>query len=214
MVEPQGQQAKENAGPVDASAIDKDTTPLSLLERAHDRDPKAWQRLVALYQPLVLFWCRRSGLHGPDAEDIVQEVFAGVAAGLGDFRRDRPGDTFRGWLCGITRNQMLLYFRRNQNRPQAEGGSDHWEQLKAVPDHLAQADADEAAEISALYRRAVEQVRAEFEPQTWQAFWLTAVEGRSPPSMEQETGMTAAAIRQAKSRVLRRLKQEMGELLN
>jgi RNA polymerase sigma-70 factor (ECF subfamily) len=83
-----------------------------------------------------------------------------------------------------------------------------------VPDPLSEASADEAAEVSALYRRAVEQVRSEFEPQTWQAFWLTAVEGRSPPSLEQELSMTAAAVRQAKSRVLRRLKQEMGELLD
>jgi hypothetical protein len=34
-------------------------------------------------------------------------------AGLSGFRHDRAGDTFRGWLRTITRNQILLHQRRN-----------------------------------------------------------------------------------------------------
>jgi RNA polymerase sigma-70 factor (ECF subfamily) len=60
----------------------------------------------------------------------------------------------------------------------------------------------------------VELVRGEFEERTWQAFWLTTIDGRAPAALADELGMTSAAIRQAKSRVLRRLKQEMGELLD
>jgi RNA polymerase sigma-70 factor (ECF subfamily) len=60
----------------------------------------------------------------------------------------------------------------------------------------------------------VEQVRGDFEEQTWQAFWLTVVEGRSATVLAPELGMTAAAVRQAKARVLRRLKEELGELLD
>src|SRR5262249_3128488 len=111
-----------------------DVTPLSLLERARARDPEAWHRLVQLYQPLVLFWCNRGGLRGRDAGDVAQEVLAGVAAGLGNFHRARAGGTFRGWLRGITRNQALLHFRRNQGEAQAQGGSDAWRHLQAVPD--------------------------------------------------------------------------------
>jgi RNA polymerase sigma-70 factor (ECF subfamily) len=189
-------------------------TPLSLLERVRARDAAAWSRLVALYQPLVLYWCRRGGVRGPDAEDVAQEVFAGAAAGLDHFRRDQPGDTFTGWLRGITRNQVLLHFRRNQGRPQAEGGSDAWEQLQNVHDPLAPTDAEEVAEMSQVYRRALEQVRGDFEESTWQAFWQTAIEGHPPAAVAGTLGMTPGAIRQAKSRVLRRLKQEMGELLS
>jgi RNA polymerase sigma-70 factor (ECF subfamily) len=191
----------------------QESTPLSLLERARGQDPEAWRRLVELYQPLVHYWCRRGGLRGPDAEDVAQEVFAGAATGLADFRRDRPGDTFRGWLRGITRNQILLHFRRNQGQPQAEGGSDAWQHLQSLADPLPEPDGDEATEVSQLFRGAVEQVRLEFEPATWQAFWLTVIEGRSPAALADELSMTTAAIRQAKSRVLRRLKQEMGDVL-
>jgi RNA polymerase sigma-70 factor (ECF subfamily) len=187
-------------------------TPMSLLERARLRDADAWTRLVGLYQPLVLFWCVRAGVRDPDAEDIAQEAFAAAADGLADFRRDRPGDTFRGWLRGITRNLLLVHHRRNQGRPLTEGGSDAWRQLQQVPEPTEPEEREEQ-EVGQLYHRALELVRGEFEERTWQAFWLTVVEGRTPAVLVEELGMTPAAIRQAKSRVLRRLKLEVGDLL-
>jgi RNA polymerase sigma-70 factor (ECF subfamily) len=189
-------------------------TPLSLLERARTKDEQAWRRLTALYRPLVLFWCRQAHCPAGELEDVAQEVFAGVAAGLSHFRRDRPGDSFRGWLRGITRNQVLLYFRRNQGRPQPEGGSNALERLQDLPDPLPDAAQEETHEVSQLYRRAVEQVQGEFEERTWNMFWRSAIDGRPPTVVAQEVGATPAAVRQAKSRVLRRLKQEMGELLD
>jgi RNA polymerase sigma-70 factor (ECF subfamily) len=192
----------------------RQATPLSLLERVRARDAEAWSRLVALYQPLVLYWCRRGGLHGPDAEDVAQEVFAGAAAGLEHFRRDQPGDTFTGWLRGIAHNHIVLHFRRNRGRAQAEGGSDAWRQLQNLCDPDSQLDAEETAEIKQVYRRALEQARGDYEGRTWEAFWQTAIEGQSSAAVASQLGMTPAAVRQAKSRVLRRLKQEMGELLS
>jgi RNA polymerase sigma-70 factor (ECF subfamily) len=189
-------------------------TPLSLLERARANDPVAWQRLVELYRPLVLFWCKRGNVGAEDAEDVTQEVFLAAARGLPGFRRDRPGDTFRGWLRGITRNQLLLHYRRNQGQTRAEGGDEAQLRLEDVPDPLADAEADEAQEVGQLYRRALEQVRGEFEERTWQAFWLTVIEGRSPAALVDELQMSPAGIRQAKSRVLRRLKREVGDVLD
>jgi RNA polymerase sigma-70 factor (ECF subfamily) len=166
-----------------------------------------------LYRPLVQFWCRQAHCPAGEVEDVTQEVFAAVAAGLGGFRRDRPGDTFRGWLRGITRNQVLLYFRRNQDRPRPEGGSDALERLQDIADLPAGSPEEEAEEVSLLYRRAVEQVRSEFEERTWQMFWRVVIDGRSPVALAEELGVSPAAVRQAKSRVLRRLKEEMGELV-
>ena len=166
-------------------------------------------RAVPTHGPLLV---RRAGLHGPDAEDVGQEVFAAAAAGLDGFRRDRPGDTFRGWLRGIARNHILLHFRRNHRQPHAEGGSAAWMSLQLVADPLPGSGDDEAEELGQLYHRAMEQVRSSFEERTWQAFWLTTVVGRAS-TLIKELGMSEASIRQAKCRVLRRLKQEMGELI-
>lgn len=188
------------------------STSLSLLERARRGEPAAWNHLVDLYRPLVLFWCRRGGAHGVDAEDVSQEVFAGAAAGLERFHRDQPGDTFRGWLRGITRNQVLLFQRKNQRQPHGQGGSEGWNRLQEVPDPLGSPDDQEQTEVNQLYQRALDQLRGDFEDRTWQAFCRTVIDGRSPMSLTQELGMTATAIRQAKARVLRRLKENVGDL--
>src|SRR5207237_10210238 len=118
-----------------------------------------------------------------------------------------------GWLRGITPNRFSLHFRKRQGQPHAEGGTDALERLEGVADPLAGPDEHEDAEVGQLYRRALEQVRGEFEERTWQAFWLTVLEGRSPVAIADELGVSPAAIRMAKSRVLRRLKQEFGDLV-
>jgi RNA polymerase sigma-70 factor (ECF subfamily) len=168
-----------------------------------------------LYRPLVLSWCVRQGVRAEDAEDVSQEVFTAAAAALPAFRHDRPGDTFRGWLRGITRNHALMHFRRNQKQPAAEGGSSARLELENVPDPLtaSQDEPEEAAAVNRLYRRALEYVRSEFNARHWHAFWLTAIDERAPAEVAAQLDMTPAAVRQAKSRVLRRLKQELGELL-
>src|SRR3954451_16972947 len=89
-------------------------TSLSLLERARDQDAAAWQRLVYLYKPLVLFWCGRSGVRIPDGEDVAQEVFLVVASRLPEFDRTREGSSFRYWLRAIPRNVLLAHWRNGQ----------------------------------------------------------------------------------------------------
>jgi len=108
---------------------------------------------------------------------------------------------------------VLLYFRSNRGQRRAEGGSDAWSDLQNVADPLEGVEDEETAELSQFYRNALELVHAEFEEHTWRAFWLTVVEDRTPADLADELGMTPAAVRQAKSRVLRRLKQEVGDLL-
>ena len=184
-------------------------TSLTLLDRLRADDQTAWSRLVRLYGPLVESWCVRAGA-GAVAEDVSQEVFRAVAGGLAGFRRDRPGDTFRGWLRGITRNKLREHFRAAAGRPAAAGGTDALDMLHAVP---APPDEDDPTDTTALYHRGLELVRAEFEPRTWEAFWRSAVEGHETAAVAADLGVTPAAVRKAKSRVLYRLRQEVGDLL-
>ena len=78
------------------------TTSLSLLQRACNEEPKAWERLCTLYGPIVYSWCRRSGLQDSDAADVVQEVFQAVFRHLKEFQT-RCG-VFHAWLGHITAN--------------------------------------------------------------------------------------------------------------
>jgi RNA polymerase sigma-70 factor (ECF subfamily) len=150
-----------------------------------------------------------------DAADVVQEVFGAVATGIDAFRRDRPGDSFRAWLAGITRHKIADHFRRRQDRPEARGGTDAHEQLQQVPDPETElvASPDEGVD-SLVYRLGLDLVRAEFENRTWGAFWQTAVENRPARDVADELGMSVLAVYKAKSRVLRRLRQELGDLVD
>jgi RNA polymerase sigma-70 factor, ECF subfamily len=190
-----------------------EATSLTLIERVKSQDPAAWQRLVDLYSPLVFSWGRRSGLSGEDSGDLVQDVFLEVVANMARFRRDRAGDTFRGWLRVIARNKIRLRFRKEAERPQAAGGTAAQIRVQDLVDGRGgESDSippDEGDEWSDLLQWGLEVVRSEFEARTWQAFWLTVVEQRSSADVGQELQMTPAAVRQAKHKVLRRLRCEL-----
>jgi RNA polymerase sigma-70 factor (ECF subfamily) len=144
---------------------------------------------------------------------VAQDVFHAVATGIGRFRKE-GGGTFRGWLRGISRHKVLDYYKRRRNQPQAEGGSDAYQRFQETPDSLAAWDGtDSDEEVTALYHRALELVRIEFEERTWQAFWRTGVEGKTVAEVSADLSMSEAAVRKAKSRVLRRLKEEVGDLI-
>ena len=187
------------------------TTSVTLLERVRSGDEEAWHRLFNLYGPLVLHWCERWGVTGPDADDVRQDVFRAVAGGLENFKRDRPGDTFRGWLRIVTRSKLINHLQRQQKHPEAQGGTDAQLKFQQIAEQELPEDSPE--DISALYHRALELVRQEFEVSTWQAFWRAAVEGQSPAIIATEMGVTSAAVRKAKSRVLNRLREELGDLI-
>jgi RNA polymerase sigma-70 factor, ECF subfamily len=87
------------------SQPDASSISTTLLEQIRVRQPEAWERLVDLYGPVVFHWCRQSGLTTSDAADVVQEVWMAVARNVAGFRREQPGDSFRGWLWTITRNE-------------------------------------------------------------------------------------------------------------
>ncbi|HLY09276.1 MAG TPA: sigma-70 family RNA polymerase sigma factor [Planctomycetota bacterium] len=186
-------------------------TSSSLIDRVRADEAGAWDRLVALYAPLLYHWCRRWKLQDEDLADVFQEVFKTLVLHIGGFRRDKEGDTFRGWLRTITRNKVLDHFRKH--RFEQVAGSDADGRLSQIPAPEAdpQADPEEAEELRRLFLRGLDLIRNEFEDRTWQAFWRTAVDGRAPKDVALELSMSSGAVRVAKSRVLQRLREELGD---
>src|SRR5262245_52175544 len=89
----------------DAGSNDESTST-SLIADVRKKSPQAWRRLVDIYEPVVHRWCCCAGLSNEDARDIAQHVFQTLATHIDGFRRDRPGDSFRGWLWTIARNKV------------------------------------------------------------------------------------------------------------
>ena len=198
-----------------SSSISSASISSTLLQRVRAKRPEAWERLVDLYGPSVYRWCRRAGIGPADAADVVQEVFAAVARCVDDFRRDRAADSFTAWLATIARNKIRDHFRRQKDRPRAAGGTAAQQQFLEVPD-LEVPDTIDRSELQQtdrlLSRRGLQLVRAEFENRTWEAFWRTTVDAHAPTDVADDLGMSVAAVYKAKSRVLRRLRQELDGL--
>jgi RNA polymerase sigma-70 factor, ECF subfamily len=200
-----------------ADQIEPSSSDLSLAIRLRDGSAGAWRELVDLYGPLVESWCRRAGLSAAARADVGQNVFLAVHQSIGRFDLTRPGATFRGWLWVIARNAILKW--RQNHEPQPTGGSTALGRLAEIPDPFSESFDDSTGveppstpdESAALLRRALDQIRPTVEPQTWEAFWNTAVLGRSATEVANELGLTPAAVRQAKSRTLRRLRRQLGD---
>lgn len=184
----------------DASGETPGSTSAGLVAGVQQGDPEAWKRLARVYAPLVYHWCRRRGLQASDAEDVVQNVFLTVAKRIAEFRRDRPGDSFRGWLWGITRNKLGDWLRTQKDKAKP------LEEIAAP-----EPDPDAPEMMGPLCRRALDVICGEFEDRSWQAFWQVVVEGRMPADAAADVGLTCNAVYIAKSRILRRLRQVLEE---
>src|SRR5262245_19891185 len=185
------------------------TTSVSLLERLRrPAEQDAWSRFVKLYTPLVYSWARNTGLSSEDAVDLVQDVFAQLVKKLPDFVYNRS-QSFRGWLHAVTLNKWRENARR-RGGPVCVPGATGLSQI-AGPDNVEAFG--EAEYRQYLVHRALELMKAEFEQTTWRACWECVVFERSAADVAAALGMTVNAVYLAKSRVLRRLHQELEGLL-
>ncbi len=190
------------------------TTSASLLHRVRKMEPAAWERLCTLYGPMVYGWCRRAGLQESDAADATQEVFRSVFQHLHQFQGDQKGGSFRGWLWTITANQVRLHFRRAQHQGNAHGGSDGQQIMAQVADpFLPDQDPDANSNRRRALQRTLDLVRGDFSESTWTIFERTTLRNQSYQEVAEALGMSANAVRQARFRVLCRLREELEGLL-
>jgi RNA polymerase sigma-70 factor (ECF subfamily) len=189
-------------------------TSLSLLDRLKAAGPDAsdWNRLQGIYLPLIGRWLARVPGLGVEADDLAQEVFVVVIRELPRFQRQREG-SFRAWLRQVTVNKVRTYRRRRQRRPAV--GVDATD---GFLNSLADPNSELALEWDHDHDRHVFQklqaiVQPDFGATTWEAFQRFAVEGVPAAKVAEEMGLSVNAVIQSKSRILKRLRQEAGELL-
>ena len=198
-------------------------TSTELLRRAPATNQDAWEQLVSLYSRRMYRWCRRAGLQAADAGNVVQESLQAVARKLGEFRRDRPGDTFRGWLRRITDNKIRDHFRRQgRSLDLATGGTDGQRQLANLAIDRSAGTHDRAEQptwdtsiASALspqheqLNETIQQIRDEVSDRDWKFFWRVVVDGQSAADVGREFGVTANTVRLVKMRLLRKLRRNL-----
>jgi RNA polymerase sigma-70 factor (ECF subfamily) len=189
------------------------TTSASLLDRLRlQPDRPSWDRLLQVYEPFIRRFLRAPELR-TDADDLVQDILAVLVRELPAFDRRRTG-SFRAWLRTISVNRVHEHWRRAAVRERPEGGTDAAGQLAAL--------ADPAGGLSRLWdaehdrfvaRKLMDLMAAEFSAATWTAFRRQVVDGVPAAAVAAELGTTVNAVLLAKSRVLRRVREEAAGLL-
>lgn len=183
-------------------------TRASLLVRLRDaQDEQAWNDFVRLYAPAVYRLARRKGLQDADAADVTQDVLRGVAGAIGRLDYDERRGLFRSWLFTLAHRRLIDFLARRGRQEQTGG-----EELLHEQPSRADAEEWERDVERQLFAEAAERVRPTVSATTWQAFWQTAVEGKSGKDVAQALGITAAAVYLAKGRVMVRLKEQVALL--
>lgn len=188
------------------------TRPSLILRLRDAKDRDAWQQFTELYAPLVYSFARRRGLQDADAADLMQDVLRSVAGAAGRLDYDPRRGTFRGWLYTITRNKVFNFLDRSRRQVRGSGDSDVRERLEATPAAADDTDEWDRDFERRLFHQAAEDVKGEFRPKTWEAFWRTAVDGQASEEVADALEMSVGAVYVAKSRVLGRLRERVKEL--
>jgi RNA polymerase sigma-70 factor (ECF subfamily) len=186
-------------------------TSSSLLNLAARRDPEAWRRLVDLYTPLIVHWCKRWRLQPVDVQNLCQEVFIAVAESLAGY--DHGRGSFRGWLFTITRSKLIDHVRKEGPDVTGVGGSDALQRQQLIAENLPDDEATLSEEKKLLYARALQIIRGSFSELDWQAFNGVVCNGRTPAEMAEKLLISVNKVYLAKSHILRLLREEFRELI-
>jgi RNA polymerase sigma-70 factor (ECF subfamily) len=184
-------------------------TSLSLLERLRSQpDETAWRRLDELYRPLIRRWLMRDLTLRDEAEDLVQDVLTVLVRELPHFQHQRPG-SFRCWLRTITWNRLQAFRQLRQHRPQLLADDANGSILSQLEDpHSALSRQWDEEHDRYIIRRLMELIEPQFEPVTLQAFRRVVFEGATAAEVARDLKISVNAVLLAKSRVLKRLRQE------
>ncbi|MBK9385557.1 MAG: sigma-70 family RNA polymerase sigma factor [Planctomycetes bacterium] len=185
------------------------STHASLLARLSEgADGPAWNEFHSRYRELIRGFAARRGLQTADAEDVVQEVFLALAQAMRSFEYQPEKGRFRGFLKTIAIRVIGKRFTRGR------AGLD-----QTAAEHTLEAAADESAHESDWevewrqhhLRTAMERVRAEFRGTDLRAFQLLTSGPRDARSVAAELGISVDSAYQAKSRILKRLRELVAE---
>jgi RNA polymerase sigma-70 factor (ECF subfamily) len=181
-----------------------DPTSVSLLERLQREGTSgAWSRLLRVYGPWLEHWLKGQGLQPQDVHDVTQEVLLILFQRLPDFRHNGRQGAFRSWLRLITVNCLRAFWRKRPAGTPASGLAD--ELADPASGLSGQWDREHDAFVLA---RLTELIEPEFETRTWQAFQRTVLQSQPAAQVAAELHSTVNAVLVAKSRVLRRLREE------
>jgi RNA polymerase sigma-70 factor, ECF subfamily len=192
-------------------------TSMSLLERLRVQPSAAdWERFHEVYRPLIIRWLLRVPGLGDEADDLAQEVLVIVFQEIVSFEREREG-SFRAWLRQVAVNRVRKYWRGRAKRPHVGVGVGS--ETEDFLNNLEDSSSDLASEWDRdhdrhVFERLLTMVKPDFQTETWEAFRRFVFDGVPAAQVAVEMGVSTNAVILAKARILKRLREEAGALLD
>ncbi len=176
------------------------------------QDREAWDQFVIMYRPVIYRMARRRGMQDADAQDLVQTVLIRVAGAIQGWEKSSPETKFRHWLRRVARNAIATAFSR-QPKDVGVGGSEMLDLLAEQPATAADIERELLKEsMRENYLRAALVVKADVDSESWRAFELTVVNGQPSEEVAKLLGKSMGAIYAARSRIMRRLREQVQRL--
>jgi len=188
-------------------------TSVSLLERIRkETDADAWERFVVIYTPWINWVLRHGSVSANDMDDLRQDVMAVVFREIARFQHNGQTVAFRRWLRNVVLNRLRSHWRKRRHSEQHVESTDD---LQALADPFpALEDLWEREHDRHVTETLMRLVEPAFTRSTWLAFRGQVLLGLRAEEVATELGITVNAALLAKSRVLRRLRDEAAGLLD
>lgn len=187
-----------------------DLTRASLILRLRNpRDLSAWDQFAEMYGRVLYRVARGRGFQAADAENLVQEVLIAVAQSVEQWLERPDRGRFRVWLLRIARNEAVNLLTRRATRSLGVDGEAAAQTLEALaaPDQVS--SQLELEYGRAVFQWAARQVREQVSDTTWQAFWLTHVDGLTIDEAARRLQTRPATIYIGRSRVMARIRESV-----
>ena len=177
----------DNVKPIDAIGTITETLLAAVKQRGENEeyDEAAWNRLVAVYSPLVYAWCKRRQLAEEDILDVTQTVFQAVARTIHKFRREGPSDTFRGWLWTITRSKIMDLFEKSART--ANLLNDPSDPISSLSGQDPDLESEEDTNV--LIQAIFDYASRRFKKDNWEAFVMSVVDGLDAATVADRLGI-------------------------
>jgi RNA polymerase sigma-70 factor, ECF subfamily len=193
-------------------------TPVSLLDRLrHHGTERDWGRFVELYRRLIGIWLTRAGVSSSDQDDLSQEVLTSLVQSVPEFQHNGRTGAFRRWLKTLVVHRVLNYCRgRGRSRAVFVSlqPSDDTSLTELMIEDRMLTESWEQEHDDFVIKQLMDLVSSEFAQTTWLAFQRQVVDGHSAANAARELGITTNAALIAKSRVLKRLREEAAGLVD
>ena len=187
------------------------TTHLTFLLRLRDRSDKfSWPEFHERYGQLLYRYARGRGASHADAEDVVQEVEMYLFKAIEGFEYDARKGRFRAYLRSAVVHALARRADKQAKQPMVLDPR-NFDYLAGHQEASMDARWEREWQLHRL-RWAMHAVQDSCEPVTLQAFEMHVLAGKSVDETAEALGLSAASVYQAKSRVLRRLKERLSEL--